>query len=239
MLRVHAHWPFSRVCTIPNLSLQPSFCATSRTFLLLVIPFTILSLQLRGADEQPWHPLEQCEPVEGWSVDLVGGWWVGLCWRPITINGLLPPMRRGHEVTIHHSHVHVPSHSFFLLLWDHTGRSGIETRAIHWYSWQVFPFISFLHSSSLLCLSPILLSVAFPEPIPFLCCLLLLQLHTTWTLGALSSNPAPVLSQHRNNSDRASTAQNQSLQKNSSSPSRLWDPQHPTASARQPVSAWH
>lgn len=44
------------------------------------------------------------EAVRWWGG---GGVQVGLCLRPITINGLLPPVGRGHEVTIHHTHVHV------------------------------------------------------------------------------------------------------------------------------------
>lgn len=65
-------------------------------------------------------------------------------------------------MTIHHSHVHVPSYSPAPLLCDHTGRLGVTTRGTHWH---VFPSLS-----PLLCLSPLLFPSSLPRtnPIPML-----------------------------------------------------------------------
>lgn len=72
-------------------------------------PCHLLSSTLCPIEKSRWAALTSLEGMwVGWSSEVVG-LQVGLCWRPITINGLLPPMRRGHEVTIHHSHIHVSS----------------------------------------------------------------------------------------------------------------------------------
>ena len=129
--------------------------------------------------------------------------------------------------------------SFPPLLCDHTGRLGIMTRGSHLHCRLLFPFLSFPLLSS-----PFLSPLFVPSPIPRTNPIPMLsppsrQPYTTWTLGALSSNPLAVLSQLRNNSHRTGTAQSRSLQENSCAPTRLWDPPHPTASAKQPVTASH
>lgn len=121
---------------------------------------------------------------------------VGLCRRPITINGLLPPMRWGHEVTIHQSHVHVSSDCPCPL----RPHRQITTRGSHWHNWLVLPF-----SSPLFISSPLPSSLPRTNPIPM--------------LSSPSSSPTqpelwvhspliqpPVLSPLRNNSHRARTA---------------------------------
>lgn len=123
-----------------------------------------------------------------------------------------PPLVCGHEVTIHHSHVHVSLDSPLPLPKDHTGRLGNMTTTADWH--LIFSFLS----SLLLSLFPLHFPVHVPEPILFPCCIPFQQPYTTWTLDALSSNPPPVLSELRNNSHRACTAQNRSMQTNSSTP---------------------
>lgn len=79
--------------------------------------------------------------------------------------GYWPPLGRGHEVTIHHSHIHMSSDSYVPLPCDHTGSLDITTRGTHWHGKLVFPFLLVFFSTFLL--------FPFPEPIPFPFCLLL------------------------------------------------------------------
>lgn len=117
-------------------------------------------------------------------------------------------------MVIHHRHVHVSSASSVPLLCDHPGR--LETAGVHWLNHLAFLFP--FHFSSpcapfYLVSSYRLLSKTNPIPV-----FSFHQLYATWTLGALSSNPAPVLSERWNNSYRASTALSCSLQENCSAP---------------------
>lgn len=113
-----------------------------------------------------------------------GGMWAG--WRlrewgaggangtsPSTAGGLSPlmgywpPLGCGHEVTIHHSHVHVSSGSPGPLLCDHTGWLGNMTRTADWHGQLVMPFLSFPQSSSVFVssLHPSLLPRTNPVPV--------------------------------------------------------------------------
>lgn len=88
---------------------------------------------------------------------------MGLCRRPITINGQMPPMGWGHEVTIHHSHIHVSSDSPVPLLCDHTGRFRHHDKRHSLLARLSFPF-----SAPLFFSSPLPSSLPRTNPIPML-----------------------------------------------------------------------
>lgn len=151
-----------------------------------------------------------------------GGSLLTVAGDPSPLLGYWPPLVWKHEVAIHHRHVHVSSASSVPFLCDHPGRLGIRTTGAHWLN----------------CIASFLFLLLYSFYLVSSCCLLsetnrisvfsFHQIYTTWTLGALSSNPAPVLFQCWNNGNRMSTALSCSLQENRSSPTRLWGAPHPS-----------
>lgn len=155
---------------------------------------------------------------------------VSLCGELFGLNGLLPLVRRGHDVTIHHIHIHVSSGHFLSLVatqGDHTGRrkeDGDGSSVLFFYLFAVCVPASSQLSSQKQSHSHAAFSFQ--------------QFYTNWTLCALT-NPLPVLSQLWNNRRSASTTGNHSLQKNNPHPTGLLDPLEQTTLAKQPVTSTH
>lgn len=149
---------------------------------------------------------------------------VVLCRRPITINGLLPPMGWGHEVTIHHSHVHVSSDPPPLR--PHTQiRHRDKRHALARLTRASFPF-----SSPLLISSPLPSSLPRTNPIPMLRSPSGNHLQPELWLHSPLIHRQSYLS-----TGTIAAAQNHSLQTNSSTPTMHQDPLHPTVAASREV----
>lgn len=147
---------------------------------------------------------------------------------PFGLNGLLPPLRRGHRVTIHH--IQVSSDLFLSSAATRADelkrREAVTDRGVGALSFSFLFLFPFLLSPLLPRSHPIpSLAFYFPAVLP--------KLNSACTL----SNPRPVLSQLWNNSRRTSTTANRSLQENSPHPAGLLDRLEPTAETKQPVTS--